>query len=766
MSRRASSRLRRKVAAAAAATEVVDLLSSSDDENMDRKKPAARKKNQGLNTESNTRRAAAKSVEILSLSSDSDDEEGFVGSKSNNKNTTGSSTKAVGRGRAPPSSDAELARWFQQQEDDNWKRDKSRERRDASFAVSLQTEEEEEKNKRKRKEIEDMRTSNAGRSVLLVDKVIQIVERLQQGPSKTGTTAKTTGEEIQPIGKDAAVYLAEKMLELQETFHTQGASTHVCLGYHYTNSANLDCIRTDGLLTIEDRTKTNNKNTKAVAYFGNGLYTATNQYAFHQFGDVGLLVAVLRGKEQNIGKKPTPVLESGINTVIGNKTGNLGHEEIILKQSSQVLPLVRFNKKTAYDKTLYDLIWQLHQQIQHEVLDEYFNGSTRTTVTRTSCLTTQYTKPAAAPPVPTARAIFSKSAPLGSIPNTAGASLLKAPPLPTAAGSTNPISTAAPILSLTGTLTSTPPSFVFSSATQSLASTAVLPLGVSNAHAVAHGGVHNSKAVAPAVAATSLASTSLRLQAVPSHVSQPPRRKKRAKGTATGVSAGQQTTTTPAHETVVYNVPNTLVGPSDIALQSVVGSGGNCSICICPLVSADRDIVKLPNCNDEFHEACIKRALKHSVKCPNCKAPTTEKLQGNSPTGTMTILSNPSVDVSGFSGVGSISMTYVMKGGTQKAFHQNPGKRYSGTTRIAYLPNSAQGRELLMRLKYAFQHGLMFTIGTSLTTHQPNMITWSGIHVKTSPHGGAQAHGWPDPNYFQNVNGELDGLGVPSAMLI
>ena len=78
------------------------------------------------------------------------------------------------------SSDAEVARRLQQQEDDYWKkRDKSRERRDASLAASLQTQEEQAKNKRKRKEIEDMKTSHAGRSVLLVDKVIQIIENLQ-----------------------------------------------------------------------------------------------------------------------------------------------------------------------------------------------------------------------------------------------------------------------------------------------------------------------------------------------------------------------------------------------------------------------------------------------------------------------------------------------------------------------------------------------------------------------------------------------------------
>lgn len=70
---------------------------------------------------------------------------------------------------------------------------------------------------------------------------------------------------------------------------------------------------------------------------------------------------------------------------------------------------------------------------------------------------------------------------------------------------------------------------------------------------------------------------------------------------------------------------------------------------------------------------------------------------------------------------------------------------------------------LLKRLKYAFLHGLTFNVGTSLTTGLKNQCTWASIHHKTSPSGGIQAHGFPDPDYFKNCNAELDGLGVPPA---
>ena len=49
------------------------------------------------------------------------------------------------------------------------------------------------------------------------------------------------------------------------------------------------------------------------------------------------------------------------------------------------------------------------------------------------------------------------------------------------------------------------------------------------------------------------------------------------------------------------------------------------------------------------------------------------------------------------------------------------------------------------------------TISTCITHKR------TSVHHKTSPSGGVRAHGFPDPDYFDNCHGELDGLGVPSA---
>ena len=74
----------------------------------------------------------------------------------------------------------------------------------------------------------------------------------------------------------------------------------------------------------------------------------------------------------------------------------------------------------------------------------------------------------------------------------------------------------------------------------------------------------------------------------------------------------------------------------------------------------------------------------------------------------------------------------------------------------------------MSRLKYAWKHGLIFTVGTSLTTQQQNVVTWASIPHKTSLQRGGSAYGahpnphaFPDPNYLANCHDALDALGVP-----
>jgi deltex len=97
-------------------------------------------------------------------------------------------------------------------------------------------------------------------------------------------------------------------------------------------------------------------------------------------------------------------------------------------------------------------------------------------------------------------------------------------------------------------------------------------------------------------------------------------------------------------------------------------------------------------------------------------------------------------------------------------YHEHPGARFCGTERTAFLPNTPDGCRLLTRLKYAFKHGLTFTVGTSLTTGRSDVVTWTSIPHKTSFNGASgDPHGFPDGKYLSNCNSALDALGVPSA---
>ena len=59
----------------------------------------------------------------------------------------------------------------------------------------------------------------------------------------------------------------------------------------------------------------------------------------------------------------------------------------------------------------------------------------------------------------------------------------------------------------------------------------------------------------------------------------------------------------------------------------------------------------------------------------------------------------------------------------------------------------------------AFQTGNLFPIGTSMATGQSDVVVYGSVHFKSTASAGP--HGFPDGAYFENVNGELDGKGIP-----
>ena len=101
-------------------------------------------------------------------------------------------------------------------------------------------------------------------------------------------------------------------------------------------------------------------------------------------------------------------------------------------------------------------------------------------------------------------------------------------------------------------------------------------------------------------------------------------------------------------------------------------------------------------------------------------------LTGNQPDGHMrhrTIASH----LPGYLQYGTIQITYKIPHGIQGSNHPNPGQQYTGCTRVAYLPDSPEGREVLGLLKKAFDAKLIFTIGISQSTKRSNTVIWNSF---------------------------------------
>mgnify|MGYP005849483301 CR=1 FL=1 len=103
---------------------------------------------------------------------------------------------------------------------------------------------------------------------------------------------------------------------------------------------------------------------------------------------------------------------------------------------------------------------------------------------------------------------------------------------------------------------------------------------------------------------------------------------------------------------------------------------------------------------------------------------------------------------------GTIKLGYAMACGVQRSYHGNRGICFGSNHRVAYVPDTPDDRKLIRRLVYAFLRGLIFQVGTSLTSALMNQIVSGTIHHRTNTAAGA--HGFPSPFYFDNCNQELD----------
>jgi len=202
-----------------------------------------------------------------------------------------------------------------------------------------------------------------------------------------------------------------------------------------------------------------------------------------------------------------------------------------------------------------------------------------------------------------------------------------------------------------------------------------------------------------------------------------------------------------------------------------------CSICRCELYddlnkltindvvdnlkqTTENDVMKLDRCDGHyFHLACIENYVKSQpssgfIKCPMCCF-IYGVFKGDMPDGEMRWSVESSIHCAGYGKCGTIVISYQFPNGKTP-----DGRRYSGTSRQAYLPNNPEGNEVFELLRKAFDRKLTFTVGTSVTTGRTDTVVWNGIHHKTNVVGGATNFGYPDPTYFNRVKEELAAKGI------
>eukprot|EP01090_Pellita_catalonica_P021116 TRINITY_DN7821_c0_g1_i1.p1 TRINITY_DN7821_c0_g1~~TRINITY_DN7821_c0_g1_i1.p1 ORF type:complete len:542 (-),score=75.08 TRINITY_DN7821_c0_g1_i1:22-1647(-) len=216
-------------------------------------------------------------------------------------------------------------------------------------------------------------------------------------------------------------------------------------------------------------------------------------------------------------------------------------------------------------------------------------------------------------------------------------------------------------------------------------------------------------------------------------------------------------------------------GDDGQAAENAESEDFSCSICLCLFSDENEDametgqeehdqIVLLQKCQGHYyHLNCIIHCFKNGfLQCPCCNAVYGVRI-GTMPEGTMRVKRLPESELAlgGYEGhCGTIVIIYSFPDGIQGDNDTCPGKPYTGTERVAYLPDNAEGSNILELLQVAWKRKLLFRIGTSVTTGREDCVIWNGIHHKTNTHGGSTNFGYPDPDYFARVEQELKDKGV------
>ena len=604
--------------------------------------------------------------------------------------------------------------------------------------------------RQEKQERKAMMRSIPGMATLLTQDILKLHQHLLNIPDMKRIFLAT-------IAIDDMVYLTEQFLNTQLHFQQTGRPTTVTIGYHYTNADALNGIRQGGLMSKPERLTNKMGKQKGGAYFGEGIYTGRNPEAFSQYGDTCILVAILEGRSKYVQHGE---FSEGFDTVIGNKVTPKDlhyssplvdpeykpfHDEVVLKESGQCLPLLTFSRQDfspsckVPDRNLVN-IWKCHKELQ-AVLDKFLNGGVSVPVTPMYRNTLRSH--------PTNQFSLQQQAPQFPVPSRAGnanVATVLGQKIKAVVGKVNK-----PYLpaSLNG----------------------LHNVGASTRGPGAHQPFTTGSTTGTWRVTASTSSTPFIFGAPPSttNTTLPPQNTGNSSSPSDNTLGLRNQVERLFPTAIAYTAPKQRgIVDAEPYLKTVKHKSSRdktCPVCMDNLGahSSHGVPVCLPcNKNHVFHKNCILQSLQVQPRCPICRV-VVGNPQGKSPSGTMSVgVSRKTCD--GYENCGwSIVITYKLHSGRQKTYHDNPGVPFSGTSRTAYLPLCPEGVSLLKRLKYAFEHGLTFTVGTSLTSGRPNSIVWGSIHHKTKRSGGILRHGFPDATFFVNCNDELTAAGVPVA---
>jgi hypothetical protein len=211
-----------------------------------------------------------------------------------------------------------------------------------------------------------MHTSVTGRAWKFVEKVLALHDQYKQ-------SGLLESHLIVPLATDDLVYLTEKFLRKQAALRVQNRPTTVTLGFHFTTSTNLSQIRSNGLLTKQERQDRNIHSTFNGSVYGDGVYIAADVTvgASGRYGDIGILCACLHGREKKNGKN----FHDGGDDQDSNALKLVaGTRMFVLKTSSQCLGIFEFPRSLIENHSVQENIGVLQYWVSlHQLVQDFFN---------------------------------------------------------------------------------------------------------------------------------------------------------------------------------------------------------------------------------------------------------------------------------------------------------------------------------------------------------------------------------------------------------